>query len=1179
MSEFALDLERKRRAQIAATTSADMAIQPLKRAPKAKLARVRPVRPFDKPAPTADDEWRKRRPSGGGAGGDIAPTSSRASTPPAARPNAAVKSGLASGSQSAVVKLASYASGGSRVGALKEYLSQEGEVALELDNGTRIEGPSELRALAAKWADESPERMPSKDMLMFFVTVPGQRSAEALGAALSQAMPGHKFAWRAETAAGDTRIEVVAVAASSERAASGKSQRLFDNNKSMEGLEKRLGDAMAGPIKFEERGWSHGVEGAARYLSRLTRGGTKDAVLSNDKPLQGHEANLRVAKEWKHSMRSREQRDVAHIILSAKPGTDRKAFVEAARATLHRVFENHEFAFALHENRQHLHVHAVVKMVGKSGERVDPKISDFNTWRQVLAEEARERNIPMEAASRFETARPPAYQLKDIRRVERGVASDNTRKRVEAVRTNAIHVPTREEGKERARAVAGQWQSVAAQMAREPAIAAGDVRLYRAERGALDGSSLPLFTRDRHVAQALAGAAGARVSYIDVAGGRLNELQASRIHPGRDYLVPRDLAEKRQPFEAGSVENVVQFQKRAEMAVALVGENEHVTNREKSHILRYDPPERSFSASNVTTQSHSEKDPRPMPDLQIMQEKRQDIVQNLDRFVEAVPPDLTEKAKQLRERITANWDEGIERQRKVERTGVSVEGDRVVEPAPKQFDNFTAYLPEKRGETIRYAYRQDDGSAGRVAFEDTGRKVEVTDWRDRDTTLAAMQLAAEKWEILTVKGPPRYQTMVVALAAEHGFKIANPELQDRLEAERIRINAQRDSQPGFTDGTLRQRNSAAETTPATQLSGLEADATAAYREVVSFKTEKVAQFVELVREARHGEGVANHHYEKPESAEVAIALSRREAIGSLSEADQLRFAQASARFVEVNNGISHERLQEAEKRAEKGELPVLRPVEASQTPAQAPTQHEPPAAAERPAAGQPAKVSGEFVSSGRSRYRNESDAEITPHVDMKMENGSVLRVWGVTLPSAIEEADPQVGDRMTLHVAGRQQVEKTVRFKDPETGETRHEVRQVTRNVWEATILERAKQQEGQAASSRPLKTDAELQLEINSLREKTENEAVRETRQAEVATATHEAPGDPGYRSESQAASARSAERAVEASPAGQIPTTPSTSPEIQRLAEEQRLVNRDIEQAEAAKQGEREKPRGQWQ
>ncbi|MFW8642772.1 relaxase/mobilization nuclease domain-containing protein [Rhizobium beringeri] len=131
------------------------------------------------------------------------------------------------------------------------------------------------------------------------------------------------------------------------------------------------------------------------------------------------------------------------ISSSAPPGTPREGFVDAVQATLSREFAGHRYAFVLHEDRQHLHVHAAVKMLSDTGERLHPRIQDFKRWRKTLAEEARERNIAMDAMSRFERANPPGYKQKDIQRVERGIASENMRRRVEAARTGAIHSDTR----------------------------------------------------------------------------------------------------------------------------------------------------------------------------------------------------------------------------------------------------------------------------------------------------------------------------------------------------------------------------------------------------------------------------------------------------------------------------------------------------------------------------------------------------------------------------------------------------------------------------------------------------------------------------------------------------------------------------------------------------------------
>jgi hypothetical protein len=78
-----------------------------------------------------------------------------------------------------------------------------------------------------------------------------------------------------------------------------------------------------------------------------------------------------------------------------------------------------------------------------------------------------------------------------------------------------------------------------------------------------------------------------------------------------------------------------------------------------------------------------------------------------------------------------------------------------------------------------------------VSFVDKGKSIEINDWRDRDTTLAALQLSAQKWGSFTVNGNDEYKAMCTKLAAEHGFKITNPELQESIQQERQRIQQER----------------------------------------------------------------------------------------------------------------------------------------------------------------------------------------------------------------------------------------------------------------------------------------------------------------------------------------------------------------------------------------------------
>ncbi len=767
--------------------------------------------------PSVEDEWKKRKRSQAGVGGGAttAPKSNLGSAKPTAAPSpapakspadtAAIRLKVAAGSQAAVVKIASYAAGGGRVNALVQYQSRNGEIALEREDGSKIEGSGALAALARTWTEEEPEREPSKDVLRIMLDIKGEEFSgrggqKQIQSALQSALPGHRLAWASdEKSDGTIRVEIVTSAAARRHGEELKSTRIFDNRKSLNALEEKLDRAFGMETGMDVRGFAHGVEGTVRYLTQVTRGGgravqsvrlSKDGDFTDATTLIGHNANLKEARDWKRDLRSREQRDVAHIILSAKPGTDKDAFVDAARAMLATEFAGHRYAFALHEDREHIHVHAVVKMRSETGERLDPKIQDLQRYRETLAHEARERHIPMEAVSRFERSNPPGYKLKDIRRVERGVASDNVRRRVEAVQSKKPHLPTREEGRKRANEALQGWRSVeavAATKAFEPALAEGATRLYRADRpGAAStaGAALtsqPLFTRDRQAATHMAERFGGTLSYIDVSPAELASLKPSRTDVLNQFVVSRELAAGRKPLDLPASAAILTFKARAEQAV--MGAAQRALS------------EQSETTSSATTTGVTEI----MPNLETMQSAFDDINTQMKIVEETLPVELLPQVETVRKKLQESQRSVLNAQANIERKRGVVEGGRYVEPETKDIAGFHS---EKRGDIVRYSRLSNDGEIGKVAFVDNGKKVEIHDWKNRDTVLAAMQLSSDKWGNLTVTGTNSYKALVVHLAAEHGFQIANPELQGQLARETACIERMKEARPGFVAGNI-----------------------------------------------------------------------------------------------------------------------------------------------------------------------------------------------------------------------------------------------------------------------------------------------------------------------------------------------------------------------------------------
>ena len=117
-----------------------------------------------------------------------------------------------------------------------------------------------------------------------------------------------------------------------------------------------------------------------------------------------------------------------------------------------------------------------------------------------------------------------------------------------------------------------------------------------------------------------------------------------------------------------------------------------------------------------------------------------------------------------------------------------IEGHTTELPTPR---DIRAYTPEVHGQEVHYTRKENEGAGRGVSFVDKGRQIEINEWRDRGSVLAALQLSAQKWGSFKVNGNEEYKTLCASLAAEHGFKIDNPELQESIHKKRERIQQER----------------------------------------------------------------------------------------------------------------------------------------------------------------------------------------------------------------------------------------------------------------------------------------------------------------------------------------------------------------------------------------------------
>ncbi len=136
-----------------------------------------------------------------------------------------------------------------------------------------------------------------------------------------------------------------------------------------------------------------------------------------------------------------------------------------------------------------------------------------------------------------------------------------------------------------------------------------------------------------------------------------------------------------------------------------------------------------------------------------------------------------------------------------ERRPATIEGPTFKMPTSQDIRGVRAAID---GGNVNYYIKT--GTHKMPSFTDRGRTIDIHDTKSRESVLAALQLSAQKWGTISVRGDDQFKRTCVELAAEHGFKIVNPELQRAIHAEREqRIAPNREQQETPSD-TGRQRS-------------------------------------------------------------------------------------------------------------------------------------------------------------------------------------------------------------------------------------------------------------------------------------------------------------------------------------------------------------------------------------
>jgi hypothetical protein len=162
------------------------------------------------------------------------------------------------------------------------------------------------------------------------------------------------------------------------------------------------------------------VRGAPQVMVKVTGGGRGMAAIAahfryiskhGRLPIEDDRGVVHECKEgvhdlveqWRHAggriADHSPRREAFNLMLSMPAGTPAPVLQDAVRAFARAELANHRYVMVLHTHQANPHVHLAVRAEGKDGRRLNPRKADLRRWREVFAEQLRERGIEAEASS------------------------------------------------------------------------------------------------------------------------------------------------------------------------------------------------------------------------------------------------------------------------------------------------------------------------------------------------------------------------------------------------------------------------------------------------------------------------------------------------------------------------------------------------------------------------------------------------------------------------------------------------------------------------------------------------------------------------------------------------------------------------------------------------------------
>lgn len=191
---------------------------------------------------------------------------------------------------------------------------------------------------------------------------------------------------------------------------------------------------------------SNDLKSVRRHLGYIGRYGDLELETDDGEHIKGAHLGRQLIDDWdldlqqqpsqsRFSENDRRPPKLVHkLLLSMPPGTPPRGVLNAARNFLREEFAlKHRYAFVLHTDQPHPHVHVVLKAVSEQGVRLHIKKATLRHYRQQFARHLREQAIPANATERAVRGQIRGSKRDGIYRAAQRGESTHMRERAESV--------------------------------------------------------------------------------------------------------------------------------------------------------------------------------------------------------------------------------------------------------------------------------------------------------------------------------------------------------------------------------------------------------------------------------------------------------------------------------------------------------------------------------------------------------------------------------------------------------------------------------------------------------------------------------------------------------------------------------------------------------------------------